>query len=607
MCGIAGYIGQTNLSQDSVEKTLSIMKNRGPNCQKFIKDRFEQNEVILLHSRLSIIDIDKRSDQPYSKDNLIIIFNGEIYNFIEIRKKLINHGHHFQTNSDTEVIIEAYKRYRERCVEFFEGMWAFVIFDKKNNNFFFSRDRFGEKPLYILENESSIYFGSEIKFIFSLYGKSTGINSEKIRESLVCGFRSNFKKRDSFFIGVKELIPGTNMSITKGLKKTKKKYWSLKFFPENKSKKIIYEKVEELLLRSVKLRLRSDIPIAFCLSGGIDSSTLVALASKISGSDITTFSIIDNDKRYDESDNIKNIVDHVKCKNITINTSKIDFIPKMEKIISYYYSPVPTISYYIHNQLCQRIKEEGFSVVISGTGADEIFTGYYDHYLFWLYEMRNEENFEKLVDDMKNGYGLYINNPLLKDPLKFIQNKKYGDHLYQSLENFQNLMKIRSKFNFSDKSFCSDMLRNRMLNELLEEIVPVILFADDLNCMMYSIENRSPFLDKELVSYMYSIQTKNLIQDGLQKYLLRQTSKNYLPGSIAKSKKKVGFNASINSLIDLNDKNNIDWLLCDSPIYEIVDKVKMEKLLTKDFHSNEYSKFLFTFISSKIFMDKFSK
>ena len=288
----------------------------------------------------------------------------------------------------------------------------------------------------------------------------------------------------------------------------------------------------------MKLRLRSDIPIAFCLSGGIDSSTLVALANYISDSDITTFSIIDNDERYDESENIKKIVKHINCKNFTINTSKSNFISNMQKMISYYYSPIPTISYYIHNQLCQRIKEEGFSVVISGTGADEIFTGYYDHYLFWLYEMRNEENFEELVKDMQNGYGSYINNPLLKDPLKIIKNSQYGDHLYQSLKIFQNLMKNKSRYYFSDKSLCSDMLRNRMLNELLEEIVPVILYSDDLNCMMYSIENRSPFLDKDLVSYLYTIESKNLIQDGFQKYLLRKISKNYLPYSILNSKKK---------------------------------------------------------------------
>lgn len=606
MCGIAGYIGKEPISKERIDKTLSLMKSRGPNCQKFVKDRFEDNEVTFLHSRLSIIDIDKRSDQPFGKDNLLIIFNGEIYNFIEVRKNLVNKGHNFQTNSDTEVIIETYKRYQEKCVDFFEGMWAFVIYDKKNNNFFFSRDRLGEKPLYILENDNSIHFGSEIKFIFSLFGKSTGINLKKIKESLVCGFRSNFKKRDSFFNRVKELTPGTNMTIKSGLKKKTNKYWSVKFLPENKPKKLIYEKVEELLLRSVKLRLRSDIPIAFCLSGGIDSSTLVAMANKIVGSDITTFSIIDNDERYDESENIKKIVDHINCKNITIRTSKTDFIPKMEKIISYYYSPVPTISYYVHNQLCQRIKEEGFSVVISGTGADEIFTGYYDHYLFWLYEMRDNENFMRFVEEMKNGYGLYINNPLLKDPLKIIKNKNYSDHLYQSLEVFQNLIKKKSKYRFKDKSFCKDMLRNRMLNELLEEIVPVILFSDDLNCMMHSIENRSPYLDKELVSYMYTIHSKDLIQDGFQKFLLRKTSKNYLPQSIVNSKKKVGFNASINSLIDLNDKNNIDWLLNDSPIYEIIDKKKLKKLLIKDFSGNDYSKFLFSFISSKIFMENFS-
>ena len=143
-----------------------------------------------------------------------------------------------------------------------------------------------------------------------------------------------------------------------------------------------------------------------------------------------------------------------------------------------------------------------------------------------------------------------------------------------------------------------------MLNELSEEVVPVILFSDDLNSMMYSIENRSPFLDKDLVEFLFSIETKFLIRDGFQKFLLRNCSKKLLPKKITKSKEKVGFNASINSLIDLTKKKNIDWLLSDSEIFEIVRKDKVENLLKSDFSKNDYSKFLFAFISSKIFIDQ---
>ncbi len=604
MCGIAGYIGSKNINDLNIKRTLNLMKNRGPDCQKFKSQDINNNRVLFLHSRLSIIDLDERSNQPFEKDDLIIIFNGEIYNFLEIKKKLIKQGHTFRTNSDTEVIIEAYKKYREKCVNIFEGMWAFAILDKKKQTVFFSRDRFGEKPLYLLEIGGEIYFGSETKFIFSLLGKQVDLNYDKISKFLVCGFRSLFKERSSFFSGIRELPPSTNLIVKNNFQKKEYKYWSLNYRPQRVNEIEVYEKIEELLFNSVKLRLRSDIPLAFCLSGGIDSSSLVAITKNIINSKIQTFSIIDSDQRYNESENIKEIVSFIKCENTIISTSRNDFLNNMEKIISYYSAPIPTISYYIHNQLSEQIKREGYSVVISGTGADEIFTGYYDHYLFWLYEMRLDSDFNQLVDEMREGYGSYINNPLLKDPIKIINNPSFRDHLYQSSDVFKKIVLKKMDFSFNEKSYCKDILRNRMLNELSEEVVPVILFSDDLNSMMYSIENRSPFLDKDLVEFLFSIETKFLIRDGFQKFLLRNCSKKLLPKKITKSKEKVGFNASINSLIDLTKKKNIDWLLSDSEIFEIVRKDKVENLLKSDFSKNDYSKFLFAFISSKIFIDQ---
>ena len=278
----------------------------------------------------------------------------------------------------------------------------------------------------------------------------------------------------------------------------------------------------------------------------------------------------------------------------------------MEKIISYFNAPIPTISYYVHNQLTKKIKKSKFSVAVSGTGADEIFTGYYDHYLYWLSEMRSHKKFKNFFLEMKKGYGKHINNPLLKDPIKVIENPEYREHLYQSSEKFNNILNKKIDYTFSEKLHCSDVLRNRMLNELLNEVVPTILFADDLNSMMYSIENRSPFLDSKLIEFLFTVPTKFLIKDGLQKFLLRKCVNNMLPESIIKSKKKVGFNASIMSLMDFTKGKNKDWLLSDSKIFNVINKNKFEIILKSDFSKNDYSKFIFNFISSKIFLEKFS-
>ena len=276
----------------------------------------------------------------------------------------------------------------------------------------------------------------------------------------------------------------------------------------------------------------------------------------------------------------------------------------LEKIISYYQSPVPTVSYYIHNQLIKKIKESGFSVAISGTGADEIFTGYYDHYNFWLQMMTSEPNFEKLRDEWKKGYGRKVNNPLIKNITQFIENQNYREHLYQNSKDFNKILIDKIDVKFEEIKYSSDNLRNRMINELNHEIVPTILYSDDLNSMMHSIENRSPFLDKELVEFISSVDSSFLIKNGLAKFILRESMKNLLPKKIIFNKEKVGFNASILSFINLKNKNIVDWLLQKSPIFEVVNKKKFISLLNKDFSKNYFSKFLFNFISSKIFLER---
>ena len=570
MCGIAGYIGFEKKDKSLINRTLSLMKNRGPDSKGFYQSKINNKNLLLLHSRLSIIDLEDRSNQPFRKDDFIIVFNGEIYNYLEIRSSLENEGHKFKTDSDTEVILESYRKSGENCVNQFEGMWAFLIFDIRKKKVFMSRDRFGEKPFYYYHSNEVFCFGSEPKFIFSLLNKKLDIDIQKLTKYLVCGYRSYFKKRDTFFCKLEELEPATNLIMDLNLKKKKYKYWNLKFSPTNLSELNIYERSKELLCESMKIRLRSDVPLAFCLSGGLDSSSLAAITRKTFGRNIHTFSIVDKDPRYDESENIKKITSFLKCNSTIIETSKDNFLERMEKIILYYNAPIPTISYYVHNLLSEKIKENGYSVVISGTGADEIFTGYYDHYSFWLNVMKKNKNFDIYLQERENGYGRYINNPLLKNPLKIIDDDKFRGHLYQGSEYFSDLLLNKIDVSFSEENFSNDCLRNRMMNELLNEIVPAILFSDDLNSMMYSMENRSPFLDSSLVEFLYSVPTKYLIKEGFQKIILRKSVNQILPKSILNSKEKVGFNASIESMLDLQCPKTHDWLMSQNPIFDII-------------------------------------
>lgn len=605
MCGIAGYIGDQKIDSSVVTKTLTLMKNRGPDYKNFYQTEINKAQFLLLHSRLSIIDLESRSNQPFFKDDLVIVFNGEIYNYLELKKKLINLGCNFFTNSDTEVIVESYRKFGENCIKNFEGMWSFVLLDLKKKKIFMSRDRFGEKPFYYYYTQKNIFFGSEPKFIFSLLGRKLKVNSKKLSEYLVLGYRSIFKERETFYENLHELDPGTNLILDFELNKEKKKYWQLKFQPMKLSEKDVYEESKRLIQKSMNLRLRSDVPIAFCLSGGIDSSSLAAITSVSLNKKIHTFSVIDSDTRYNEKKEIEEITNHLGCQYTLIESNTVNFIERIEKIINYYQAPIPTISYYVHNLLSEKIKENGFKVAISGTGADEIFTGYYDHYSFWLKEMQEEENFKQLLKDRDSGYAKYVTNPLLKDPFKIINNENFRDHLNEGAGSFNDLLKKKINYTFHEEFFSDDVLRNRMLNELLHEIVPVILFSDDLNSMMYSVENRSPFLDSCLVEFLYSVPTKYLIRDGFQKIILRNSVKGMLPDSILFNKKKVGFNASIKSLFDYKLPKNRDWLMSDHIIFDIIDREKFEKFLDKDYTKNYLSKFLFNFISSKIFLSNY--
>lgn len=605
MCGIAGYIGHEKIISPIIDRTLKLMHNRGPDYKNSFKMQINNKNVLFLHSRLSIIDLECRSNQPFFKDNLVIIFNGEIYNYLEIRKKLLNSGYKFSTKSDTEVIIESYKKYGEDCVKTFEGMWSFVLLDIKKKKIFISRDRFGEKPFYYYSYKKNFYFGSEPKFIFSLLNKKLNINFSKLSDYLVLGYRSIFKKRSTFYEGLRELEPAKNLTLDFELNKKEKKYWQLEFRPRNLNEKDIYEESGRLIKRAMNIRLRSDVPIAFCLSGGIDSSSLAAITCQNFNKKIHTFSIIDNDPRYNERKEIEKIIYHLNCKHTFIESDKENFVEKMEKIIHYYDAPIPTISYYIHNLVSQTINENGFKVAISGTGADEIFTGYYDHYSFWLKVMKKDKSFQKLLKDRDDGYAKYINNPLLKDPFKIINNESFRDHLDEGSQSFNNLMIEKNNITFFENFFCEDVLRNRMMNELFHEIVPVILFSDDLNSMMYSVENRSPFLDSDLVEFLYSIPTKYLIKNGFLKVILRNSVEGMLPDSILFSKKKVGFNASITSIFDFKSPKNKDWLMSDNIIFDIINRDKFEKFLNMDYSKNYLSKFLFNFVSSKTFLSNY--
>ena len=602
MCGIAGYFGKKKIGEEVIKSVLASMQNRGPDYSASYTNEEGPNNVVLCHSRLSIIDLDARSNQPFKLEHCVIVFNGEIYNYLELRANL--NGVEFKTSSDTEVLLHYYLKYGEACVNYFEGMWSFAIYDLKEQKLFLSRDRFAEKPLYYYQDAEGFYFASETNTLRKLAQTNFEVNYNQVLRHMVNGHKSLYKTNDTYYKNVNEINYATNFTIGTNNVIHSKTYWVPEYKPQTMNREEAIEGIKGLLINSLKIRLRSDVPLAFCLSGGVDSASLVSIAAKKFNANVNTFSIIDSDERYDENDNIEATIRDTGCKSTKIVlSSKADNLGRLTNLIKYHDAPIATISYFVHSLLSEAISKDGYKISISGTAADEMFTGYYDHFNLHLYECRNNPNYEQLLNDWKTYPAKFVRHPAFQNPQLYFDNPHIRDHIYLNNDEFASYLKKDFKEEFTEHKFTNSLLRNRMLNELFHEVVRVILHEDDLNSMLYSIENRSPFLDTALFSFAYSIPSELLINNGYAKSLLRDAMKGILNDKVRLEREKKGFNASINSIVDFTNKDHVDFILSDGLIYDLVDRNKIETIMKKGEYPNSYKKFLFNFINAKIFLD----
>jgi len=620
MCGIAGFIIRNKeiLNDFNIKNIYSIMKSRGPDFQGSLIENKKNYKMSLIASRLAILDLDKRSNQPFRIENLTLIFNGEIYNYIELRNFLKEKNFKFKTNSDTEVLIKSYQYWGKECVNHFEGMWSFAILDKKKNIIFLSRDPFGEKPLYYYHDSKNFIFGSEIKYIFNLDKRSQlkEVNTSYLNDYLGLGYKSLNKKNETYFKKIVKFPQGNNLTVS--LKNNKIKFEKY-FDPKILTKKENYlsklkeedhvENVKNLLEESIKKRLRSDVPLAFCLSGGVDSGSLVSIATKKFGIKAKCYSIIDQDKRYNEEKNIKVIQEDTNCKleKIYIKNEE-NFLDNLSNLINYHDSPISTISYYAHSKISLKAAKDNYKVILSGTAADEIFTGYYDHHLFYLSELKKNKNLllNKSLKNWRIHIKKLVRNPFLKNPNFILNKSNFRNHIYLDKKKINKILIKENNKKFEEKNFTKSILKNRMMNELFHESVPVILQEDDLNSMFNSMENRSPFLDKKLINYVLSVPSKFYIKDGYAKYLLRAATKGTLHEKVRMDRKKVGFNFSLSSLRDYSNNNIKDYLMQKSDLDSFIDKKNLIKVLDKKVLDNTESKLIFSLLNAEIFLKKYN-
>ena len=609
MCGIAGYIGSSELEPNKINSCLRLMRRRGPDSAAVFEDHPTQNRhVYLLHSRLSIIDLDDRANQPFRIGSKVLIYNGELYNYVELKHELLARGHHFTTESDTEVLLQTIIEFGWQGLDKCEGMWAFAVYDQADGSLLLSRDRFGEKPLYLYRDATGLYFGSEVKFILALLGPGLPVHVDHLYRYMINGYKALYKVKDTFFQGVQELPPASVLLLDRVGSETQKKYWQPTFEQdESLSDQDVVEGAREALINSVRLRLRADVPLAFCMSGGVDSNSLISIAKNVLDYDVHGFTIVNTDARYEEQEMVEYAIAELGIRHTSIPVQTDGFLAKLRTLVRQHDAPVYTITYYAHWLLMSSIADHGYRISISGTAADELFSGYYDHHNAYLYELYSDPALHEIaLQNWTKHIKPIVRNPYLRNPNVFIENPALRDHIFLNAEAFAQYMYQEWAEPFTETRYTDRLLRNRMLNELFHEAIPVILHEDDLNAMYFSIENRSPFLDRELFEFCNRIPTRYLIQNGAAKAVLRESMRGIVPQRILDNRRKVGFNAPIFSFLDVHDPEVRAYLLDWSPIFEHVRRDKIETLISKPNLPNSESKFLFYFLNCKMFLEEFA-
>jgi asparagine synthase (glutamine-hydrolysing) len=400
---------------------------------------------------------------------------------------------------------------------------------------------------------------------------------------------------------------GTWLRIDAAGNEAERRYWRPDVCPkEDMSYEEAVAGVRQRLERSVQLRLRADVPLAFCLSGGVDSNALAGIASRVFGYDVHGFTVVDRDPRYDESALARLSAQTLGIKHTEVLVRTEGFLDDLETLVRYHDGPVATISYFVHWRLMKAVAAAGYKVSVSGTGADELLTGYYDHHLFYLHEVRGDT---RLLAESRRNWETHVlphvRNPLLRDPDRFLAEPRFRDHVYGDGNTFESFLVRPWHEAFTETPYsAASVLRNRMLNELFHESVPVILHEDDLNAMFHSIENRSPYLDRSLFDFCARIPTEHFIRDGFAKAILRDAVRDLVAPAIVNNRQKVGFNASVKSLLDTGSATVRDRVLADGPIFDIIRRDAVAPLLDAPDLTNSQSKFLFNFINARVFLEQ---
>lgn len=583
MCGIAGF---NWTSKDDISIMMRLVAHRGPDDEGCYADE----AVTLGHKRLSIIDLTPCGRQPMENEDgsVIIVYNGEIYNYIELREELLLKGHVFRSRADTEVIIHAYEEWGEDCLHRFNGMFAFCIYDKKKQIFFLARDRFGIKPLYYHDSTRRFVFSSEIKPLLSFSFVKREVNDSVIFDYLL--FNCYDHLPETFFRGVKRVSPGHYLVFDLKTRTHKINKWYE--IPLGGATGLNFKQAErrflELFTDSVRLRMRSDVEVGSCLSGGTDSSSIVCILKKICAKDtplkrLKTFSMVLPGTEIDETEFVERVKGYTRDIDTYFTSPAAGNLANdLDEFLLHQEEPFSATSIFAQWRVMKLASNHNMKVLLDGQGADELLAGYPFMYGYYFIELLKGLKIPDLVREIQGYKKFQLVNEGLTSTL-FIA-APFG--IKPFLLNFylhHCLDRGFIKENLRTSTVPSVLYRTNDLNLSLyyrmKYRLPALLREEDKNSMAFSIETRLPFLDYRLVEFLFSLPSRYKVREGKTKHILREAMRNILPEDIRLRRSKFGFSTPMNEWMrDAKMADRVRGAMdCDN-VMKYFDKAKLEKV-----------------------------
>ena len=569
MCGIAGCITNNALiNKQKFKNALEYLDHRGPDDTGIEEIKLDDGLLILGHKRLSILDLSGLGHQPMisSSKNLILTFNGEIYNYKELKKELSCLGFKFETSSDTEVLLNAWTKWGKDCINKFRGMFAFGIYDKTKQVLTLVRDNFGIKPLYYKKDKSNLYFSSEINAILKLSPYSNQPNYVSFYNYLVQNTYDN--NSDTFFENIYQLEPGYLIEFQFGdeISFTKAKWWQPNFkkFQKPNYENSVFE-LRNLFLKNIELHLRSDVPVGAALSGGLDSSSIVcAMRYLYPDMDINTFTYIDDNQKISEFKWAKIVNEYVGAIPHYVRGTSENLKNDLDNLIKSQGEPFASTSSYAQYCVYKAAKDNGIKVTLDGQGADELLGGYDGYVGYRMLSLIEEFKIFKTISflikwskyprrNIKLGI-MDLGRITLPDKIYMLLRKKLNRDFRPNWLNYDFLKKYNIYYSEIRDDFKNEFSGKRVTEKLIASLngrgLPALLRIADRNSMQFSVESRLPFLTCDMAEFTLNLPENFFIdENGLSKSIFRKAMKGIVPENILWRKDKIGLETSQNKWI----------------------------------------------------------